>query len=107
MKPSEPVLNSSVQSASLFKIPGFSLAEFYVCFTTDLLMAPTETPCGFGFVGFLLQIVLMLRVQLDVNTKAVGFIPVWAIHLRAGFMTLTGCFQPRIFCDSLTWLECQ
>lgn len=102
MKPSEPGLNSSVQSTSLFKTPGISLAEFYVYFTTTLLMAPTENPCGFGFSDFLLQIVLELRAQLGVNTKVVGLIPVWAIHLRAGFMTLMGSFQPQIFCDSVT-----
>lgn len=102
MKLSEPVLNSSVQSASLFKIPGFSLTVFYVYFTTTLLMAPTETSYGFGFCGFLLQIVVVLRAQLGVNTKVVGLIPVWAIHLRAGFMTLMGSFQTRTFCDSVT-----
>lgn len=70
-------------------------------------MAPTEIPCGFGFSGFLLQIVLVLRAQLGVNTKVVGLIPAWAIHLRTGLMTLMGSFQPIIFCDSVTWLKCQ
>lgn len=42
MKLLEPVLNSTILFAKLFKIPGFSLAEF--CINLLFLMGPTETP---------------------------------------------------------------